>query len=155
GKDWGGAVARALGVERTATAVVLDGERRLRYRGRIDDQFRFGGVRPAPSRDDLALALDDVLAGREVAVAETPVDGCKLTRPVPADRAAPPTFAGEVAAILQRSCVPCHRPGTDAPFALTAYEDAAANADMIAEVVEQGRMPPWFAAPDDGPFENA
>src|SRR5262245_9027106 len=39
-KDFGGACARALGVRRTPEVVVLDGEKHLRYRGRIDDQYR-------------------------------------------------------------------------------------------------------------------
>src|SRR5262252_893624 len=72
-KDFDSACAKALGVKRTPEAVVLDRGRRLRYRGRIDDQYRLGGARPAPSRHDLKEALDAVLAGREVAVKETPV----------------------------------------------------------------------------------
>src|SRR5207253_6648887 len=80
-KDVGGACARALGVRRTPEVVVLDGERRLRYRGRIDDRYRLGGTRPAPTRRDLKEALDAVLAGREVTVTETEVDGCPITFP--------------------------------------------------------------------------
>ena len=44
-KDFDGSTVRALGVERTPQVVVLDGERRLRYRGRVDSQYRLGGVR--------------------------------------------------------------------------------------------------------------
>src|SRR5438309_2285193 len=74
-KDFGGACARALGVRRTPEAVVLDGEKRLRYRGRIDDQYRLGGVRKEPTSRDLKDALDAVLAGREIVNPETEVDG--------------------------------------------------------------------------------
>ena len=42
-KDFDGSCARGLGVRRTPEAVVLDGKHRLRYRGRIDDQYRLGG----------------------------------------------------------------------------------------------------------------
>jgi hypothetical protein len=51
--------------------------------------------------------------------------------------------------------VECHRPGTEAPFALTRYDKVAAKAAAIAEAVEDGRMPPWFAHPDHGQFINA
>src|SRR6266540_6218002 len=78
-KDFGGHCARALGVHRTPETVVLDAEKRLRYRGRIDDQYRLGGVRKEPASHELKDALEAVLAGRKVAVAETEVDGCPIT----------------------------------------------------------------------------
>src|SRR5207249_4581375 len=78
GKDFEGDAAMALGATRTPEAIVLDGERRLRYRGRIDGQVRLGGARPTAEREDLKEALDDLLAGREVRVTETPVDGCLI-----------------------------------------------------------------------------
>src|SRR5437899_12854295 len=37
-KDFDGQCARALGATRTPQVVVLDGERKVRYRGRIDNQ---------------------------------------------------------------------------------------------------------------------
>ena len=79
-KDFDAACATALGVKRAAEVVVLDAGRRLRYRGRIDDQYRPGGALPRPTRHDLKEALDAVLAGKNVAVPETPVDGCLITR---------------------------------------------------------------------------
>jgi thiol-disulfide isomerase/thioredoxin len=152
-KDIGGVSARALGVRRTPEVVVLDGERRLRYRGRIDDQHRLGGARKDPTRHDLKEALDAVLAGREVAVTETEVDGCPITFP----RSRKPkdvTFAEQAAPILQKHCGQCHRAGGSAPFSLTSYKQASAHADALAEVVADGRMPPWFAAHEFGPFVN-
>src|SRR5262249_35208377 len=80
-KDFGGMVASALGVDRTAEAVVLDASRTLRYRGRINNQYRLGGTIPKPTSNELTDAIGAVLAGKKVAVVETPVDGCKITRP--------------------------------------------------------------------------
>jgi hypothetical protein len=54
---------RQTGVTRTPEVVVLDAKRKLRYRGRIDDQVRTGGTRPDVQSDDLKQALDDLLAG--------------------------------------------------------------------------------------------
>src|SRR5262249_8643083 len=153
-KDIDFACARALGVRRTPEVVILDGGRRLRYRGRIDDQYRLGGTRAAPTRHDLKEALDAVLAGRDVAVPETPVDGCLITRAETKAPAQPVTYAEHVAPILRKHCQECHRPGTAAPFALLSYRQAAARADMIAEVVADQRMPPWYASPEHGSFTN-
>ena len=55
---------------------------------------------------------------------------------------------------MQERCVACHRTGEIAPFALTDYRQAAGWSSMIAEVVEEGRMPPWHAAPEHGKFAN-
>ncbi|MBI5366689.1 MAG: redoxin domain-containing protein [Planctomycetes bacterium] len=166
-KDLDGGVARAVGATRTPEVVVLDAARRLRYRGRIDDQYRLGGEKPAAGRADLRAALEDVLAGVEVRVPETTVDGCRITFPaapggvpagasVPAAAATPvPTWAEHIAPILRAHCQSCHREGGDGPFSLTAYEDARRRAAVIAEAVELGRMPPWFADPRYGHFENA
>ncbi len=46
-KDAEGKCLDALGVEYTPQVVVLDAERKIRYRGRIDDQYRPGGGRVA------------------------------------------------------------------------------------------------------------
>ncbi len=153
-KDFDHECVKTLGVKRTPEVVVLDGKRKLRYRGRIDDQNRHGGVRPEPSRHDLKEALDAVLAGQEVAVKETPVDGCLITKPAARKPEGAVTFAEHIAPLLRKHCQECHRPGTTAPFALLTYKQVAAKADTIAEVIRDERMPPWFAAPEHGTFVN-
>src|SRR5437868_2080124 len=100
GKDRGAACARALGARRTPEVAVLDGERRLRYRGRIDDQYRLGGAVPAPTKTDLRDALEAILAGKEITSATTPIDGCPITVTAPSAPAGPITFAEHIAPIL-------------------------------------------------------
>jgi len=157
-RDVDGSVVRALGVSRTPEVVILDAQRVLRYRGRIDDQLRPGGTRPTASRADLRLALDEVLAGRPVTISETPVDGCLITAPapvrVPADAAAIPTWSGGIGQLIHARCTRCHRAGDAAPFPLLTYDDTVAQRQMIAEVVETESMPPWYAAPQHGEFQN-
>jgi thiol-disulfide isomerase/thioredoxin/mono/diheme cytochrome c family protein len=142
-------VADAVGATRTPEVVILDAQKILRYRGRIDDQYRPGGHRLEPTRHDLVEALAAVLAGKPVAVESTAVDGCLLPRPVEAGRETL-TFAEHVAPILREHCQRCHQPETVAPFSLVTYEQAKAKARTVAEVVNEGRMPPWFAAPRAG-----
>lgn len=153
GKDFDGACAKKLGVTRTPEVVVLDTEKTLRYRGRIDDQHRLNGARKDATSKDLKNALDAVLAGKNVEKAETEVDGCPITFPK-ARKAKDVTFAEHVAPILQKHCWQCHREGGSAPFSLTNHKQAAARADALAEVVRDQRMPPWFASHDYGPFMN-
>ena len=58
---------------------------------------------------------------------------------------AKPTFAANVAPILYRSCVSCHRPGEIGPFSLVGYDNAKKWSKMIATVTAQRVMPPWKA----------
>jgi thiol-disulfide isomerase/thioredoxin len=153
-RDPAGALADRLGATRTPEAFVLDGRRAVRYRGRIDDQYVVGARRAAPSRRDLAEALDDLLAGRPVRCPVTTATGCRIERERRGAGAAPVTYCRDVAPILYRHCAACHRPGRIAPFPLLTYRDAADWADTIGEVVRQRRMPPWYADPRHGRFAN-
>jgi peroxiredoxin/mono/diheme cytochrome c family protein len=154
GKDYDAACATALGVTRTPEVVVLDAERQVRYRGRIDDQYRPGGALPKPTRDDLREAVEDVLAGRATKVAVTTVDGCPITVPPAAAADRRVTFAEHVAPILAKHCQECHRPGTVAPFSLVDYPQVKARAKAVAEAVRDGSMPPWYGSPQHHEFAN-
>jgi hypothetical protein len=64
------------------------------------------------------------------------------------------TFSREVAPILYRHCVECHRQGEVAPMPLLTYKDARPWARSIKEKVASRAMPPWLAAPEYGHFQN-
>ncbi len=64
-------VSTAFGVLATPHVFIFDQERRLRYNGRIDD----ADIKP-PKSHDARNAIEDVLAGRAVAVPKTRVFGC-------------------------------------------------------------------------------
>ncbi len=152
-KDFYSRAADAVGATRTPEVVVLDKDMRLRYRGRVDDQYRLGGARPEASEHNLRDAIEAVLAGRGPNVAETPVDGCKIMKPVLKKPEVELTYSEHIAPILNKHCVECHRDGTAAPFALDSYRMVSRKAGIVAEVVELERMPPWFAA-DGYPITN-
>jgi len=145
-KDLGNSVVDAVGATRTPEVVVLDSDRVIRYRGRIDDRYGIGYSKESPTFSYLVDAIDSLLAGRAVETPAVDAVGCLIGRQKgPAD-GADVTYVGEVAAVLNRRCVECHRDGEIAPFPLTDYESASGWAEMIAEVVADGRMPPWHAA---------
>ena len=56
----------------------------------------------------------------------------------------PPTFAKNVAPILQRNCQACHRPGNIGPMSLLTYQDVRPWAKSIKQQVVLRNMPPWF-----------
>ncbi len=153
-KDCGQKLADGLGVSRVPAVAVLDGDFVLRYRGRVDDRYGVASRRPAATRADLAAALDELLAGKNVSLPETEPDGCLIERGSKTAGKAGVTYGKEVSRILQSRCQGCHRPGTAAPFALMSYDDAAGHGRMIREVTTQRRMPPWHADPRYGHFTN-
>jgi Leucine-rich repeat (LRR) protein len=141
------------GARRTPEALLLDRRRAIRYRGRIDDRVGYDFQREKARRSDLEEALKQLLDGKEVAVAQTDVEGCLVTRRASL-KAGDITYARHVAPILQERCAGCHHPGTAAPFSLLTYDDARDWSEMIREVVVQRRMPPWRADPRYGKFRN-
>jgi peroxiredoxin len=183
-KDPENRVADRMLVERTCEALVIDGHGRLLYRGAIDNQYGLSARRDTPEKNYLVDAIEAVLAGRAVAPETTQVVGCPIERTVPskvtrrlaaagASRTPPSrpdekttassdpphgvdrvTYSSDVAPILNARCVPCHRPGQVAPFPLLTYDQALRWATSIAEVVTEGRMPPWHADPRYGHFAN-
>src|SRR5262247_3224309 len=68
--------------------------------------------------------------------------------------AAPPTFSKDVAPILYKSCVECHRPTSIAPMSLITYDDARPWARAVKQKVVAREMPPWGADPTVGKFAN-
>jgi len=143
-----------LGATRTCETFVLDPQRTVRYHGRIDDRFQPGADRAEPTRHDLALALDELLADQKVTIPSTPVAGCALTRTRRAPARGEVTWSGQIASLVHTKCSGCHHPQTAAPFSLLTYEQAADWAGMIREVVQQRRMPPWHADPRFGDFSD-
>lgn len=150
-------LADLFGVTRTGEVVLLDSERRVVYRGAVDDQFGVGSKKPDAQRHFLREALEAALDGRVPATRSTSAAGCLLARaaekrPAPAGSA---EYHRDVAPILRKHCVECHRPGEVGPFPLLSYRDADGWSLMIREVVEAGLMPPWHADPRYGRWSNA
>ena len=74
------AMVKATKVTVTPEVAVLDERNRVLYRGRIDDRFvDFGKERSAATTHDLENALEAVVSGKPVAIAETRAVGCYLT----------------------------------------------------------------------------
>ncbi len=149
-RDPSGSLSARIGATVTPEVFVIDDQGRIRYHGRIDDQFA-GRQKPNanPAANELQDALVAVLDGREPAVKHVDAVGCPIPEPVKPK--AVPTYAKEVSRILQKNCQECHRKGQVGPFALENYEQARKRAQDIASVVEDRAMPPWKPVPGIGP----
>ena len=146
---------------RTPEAFILNPRGQVLYRGRVDDQYQVGIVRPQITREDLKVALNEILAGERVRTQNTPAQGCFIGRrpadnirvdSIEADRNA--TYATEIAPILNRHCVRCHREGDIGPMSFVDYDEVTGWGETILEVIEDGRMPPWHASNPSGTFQN-
>ena len=67
--------------------------------------------------------------------------------------AAQPTFAKDIAPILQEKCQDCHRQGSLAPMAFLTYQETRPWAKAIKERVILRQMPPWHIDPTVGVHE--
>lgn len=64
------------------------------------------------------------------------------------------TFTKDVAPILDKNCVSCHRPGEIAPMSLMSYNEARPWAKSIKNAIALGKMPPWQSEDPRGTFSN-
>ena len=154
-KDLDNRIADQVGATRTPEILILDENRVVRYHGRVDDQYGVGYIRAEPEKSFVTNAIDDLLASRTVATSATEVVGCFIGRTRQPDPTSEVTFSNQVARILNRHCVECHREGEIAPFSLTSYDEVVGWGDTMLEVIQDGRMPPWHADPRHGDFLNA
>ncbi|HZO89381.1 MAG TPA: redoxin domain-containing protein [Chthonomonadaceae bacterium] len=151
-RDPQGTLAKKFGAKITPQAVVVDARGVVAYSGRIDDNV----VSTRVTAHDLDDALEAVLAGKPVAHPKTTAFGCVIpgaSAPVIAIKGAP-TYAHDVAPILQAKCEGCHRPGEVAPFSLQTYAQARAWAGAIKQYTQSRQMPPWKPAPGYGAFRE-
>lgn len=156
-KDVDQRVAEWCGGSRTPEALLVTSAGEVLYRGRIDDQYRPGVSRAESGERYLRRAIEQTLAGEAVAVPVTDPVGCLIgfphRRPVRDD--AEVTYCRDISPLLREHCVECHRPDEIGPFSLTDYDEIVGWAEMILEVVDERRMPPWHAAETAHALANA
>lgn len=157
-RDEGMRLSALLGAETTTEAFLLDSKRTLIYRGALDDQFGVTYNLDEPRQTYLLDAVQAMLRDQRPIIAATHAPGCELDVPdsSAASVAGDVTYHRDVARILQQNCVECHREEGIAPFALDGIDEVEDRAKVIRRVVEEGTMPPWFAADTGGetPWAN-
>ena len=150
------AFGRALGTETTTACYLLDASRTLRYRGAVDDQYGRGVILPEPRREFLREAIEAVLAGEPVALPpRAPPAACSTS---PASRWRRAAISSPTTPTSRASCRRAASSATTRaarrPSRLETYEQVFDKRKMIQFVVEERIMPPWYAAPETGPWKN-
>ena len=131
-------VSESLGIEHAGEILVLDpGDLSLMYRGPVDGS--------------LTTAINQVLAGEAISVAEVASTGCAIQYPA-RDRhqQSDISYVSDVAPIIAENCADCHRQNSIAPFALDNHQMLQGWSPMIREVVMTKRMPPGQIDPHVG-----
>lgn len=126
-------------------AFVLSPAGEIVYRGAIDNAYAALGRRRAKvDQHYLEEAIKSVSSGRKVLVSQVQPIGCVMPKAALQPQVATVTYSRDIAPILQQRCETCHRPGQVAPFPLTNFAEAKAQAGMLVEVTQQRLMPPWI-----------
>lgn len=134
-------------------AFVVDAGGRLVYRGAIDNAWlALGRRRPRAEEHYLADAIDAALKLESSPVSRTAPVGCLIESTPAGVGTALVTYTRDIAPVVQRRCLNCHRAGQVAPFALETYEQTAGHAGQIVEVTKQRLMPPWIPSPGHARF---
>ena len=116
---------KRLGATTTPEAFILDEKRVVRYCGSIDDKYVERGKPTAGVRRKfLSDALSQVMDGKFVLNPRTEAFGCAIESKKTVAEAGAPTYAADVAPILNANCVSCHREGETAPMPLDTFEAA-------------------------------
>ncbi len=79
-KDGGSAFANELGAQVTPEVFLLDKDGKLRYHGALGNSRQPTTKPEAANGDELVQALESVVAGRDVAMAQTKMFGCTIKR---------------------------------------------------------------------------
>jgi hypothetical protein len=141
-------IGESLGVTRTAEVFVIDTKTwNVAYRGPVDDRLNYERQRATAKEQYLVDALNNVLAGKPVAVVKRDSPGCIVDFP---KRNPAISYSRTIAPLLAKNCVSCHQQGGIAPWAMSGYDKVKGFAPMIREVVRTQRMPPWHADPHVG-----
>jgi peroxiredoxin len=147
------AVALALGVERTSEVVAINTKDwNIFYRGAIDDQLAEGAEKQQATENYLDDALSGFLDGKEITTKYTRPKGCRFSFATVAGPLGLPDYATQIAPLLKKNCVECHRKDGIGPWSMNSHKRVANYADMIEEVLLTRRMPPWDPHPDYGVF---
>ena len=143
-------VVDVLNAETTGDVFILTPQKKIIYRGPVDDQFHLLKSAIKPRNNYVSDILESVVSGKIIEPKEMPAPGCIISRPIIKEK----VFWNDVAPIIQKKCTVCHNPSGNGPINYLNYKDVAGRRAMFKYVIENDLMPPWFVDPNTGPWEN-
>ena len=150
-------VGEALGLTRTGEVFVINPDGwTIAYHGAIDDRLTYEKQKSEAQQHYLNNALEALIVGQDIAQPSTSAVGCLVNFPYQNAqvRQKPISYSNDIAPILIKNCVSCHRTGGIGPWAMTDFDMVFGFSPMIREVIRTDRMPPWHADPMHGDFRN-
>lgn len=103
------AIARQLKATRVPEVFVIDAAGKIRYSGRIDDQYAPGVKRSAASTNALQSAITSVLSGKALIDSRVEPVGCLITfEKLAATAPTEITYCKTIAPMFNEHCVECH-----------------------------------------------
>jgi peroxiredoxin len=133
-------VGESLGVKKEGEVFVIDPKSwTVAYRGPVADA---------------AKAVDDVMAGNAKPTTVAMTTGKDIAFKARSADFTKISYTNDVAPIIQDKCVSCHVKGGIGPFSMDSYQVIKGFAPMIRETIRTKRMPPYFADPHIGMFQN-
>jgi len=135
-------ISEALGIERTAEALIYDPRQfTVVYRGAVGAEFE--RALSAASNGDEILQSSVVSNGSSITYAAALAHQQQL-----------PSYENDIAPVIEQNCAACHRESGIAPFAMDSHTMLLGWSPMIREVVMTKRMPPGQIDPHIGNFQN-
>ena len=142
-------IIHALSAKTTGDVFILTSQRKVIYKGPLDDQYHLLKSAVKPKNNYVVDILDNILSEKNIVPKEIPASGCIITRPV-----IKKVFWHDVAPIIQKKCTICHNPTGSGPMNYLNYKDVAGRQSMFKYVIENDLMPPWYVDPNTGPWKN-
>ncbi len=154
-KDETQTIAKSLGIKRTAETYLINPKRwEILYHGPIDDRLGFGTERRTTTKNYLEDSIKSLIRGLKAPALNVENKGCLIQYEKIGKKDETISYTKDVVPILIGRCLPCHKQGGVAPWAMTSYKQVKGWSSMIEEVIKTKRMPPWHADPRYGKFEN-
>ncbi len=143
-------IINTLFAKTTGDVFVLTPERKVIYRGPVDDQYHILQQVPKAKNHYLFDVLQNVVSGKKVIPKELSAPGCFISRPLVKEK----VFYKDVAPIIYNKCTSCHNPEGTGLMNFTSYEDIVGRGAMFKYVIENDLMPPWYVDPNTGPWKD-
>ncbi len=143
-------IINTLFAKTTGDVFVLTPERRVIYRGPVDDQYHILQQAPKAKNHYLFDVLQNVVSGKKVIPKGLSAPGCFISRPLVKEK----VFYKDVAPIIYNKCTSCHNPEGTGLMNFTSYEDIVGRGAMFRYVIENDLMPPWYVDPNTGPWKD-
>ena len=144
-------IINILSAQTTGDVFVLTPDRRVIYKGPLDDQYHVLKKALRVKNHYVRGVLDNLLKGRKMEPKELQAPGCIISRPI----LPKVVYWKDVAPIIQNKCTNCHNPKGIGTMDFLRYEDVAGRGRMFEHVIRNDLMPPWYLADNlEMGFEN-